>query len=349
MIPGLIARGADRLLAQAPQATQQAQPPADTVEPAPPTPPPPAPVPLTERFRGLLGLAVIIAIGVASPATAARSPGASWPGDSRSRFSSRSSSCASRRAGALPQARRHRHHHPQLQLPGQPVRLRRARQAAHRSVGVVFAFQILPAIIFVSALFAIMYYLGVMQVIVRAFAVVMAKLMKTSGAESLDVAASIFMGQTEAPLTIRPFLPEPDPLRADDGDDRRHGAHLRLHHGGVHRLRRRCEASAHGRDHDRARHHHDGQDLRARGRPSRDLRQRQARHSADRREPRGRRRARHQRGPAPHAQRHRHAHLVRGAGGAGERHLRARARLAALDAREPRRSCSAGSAAPSPG
>ena len=71
-------------------------------------------------------------------------------------------------------------------------------------LGVVFAFQILPAIIFVSALFAIMYYLGVMQVIVRAFAVVMAKLMKTRGAESLDVAASIFMGQTEAPLTIRP-------------------------------------------------------------------------------------------------------------------------------------------------
>ena len=77
----------------------------------------------------------------------------------------------------------------------------------HSSIGVVFAFQILPAIIFVSALFAIMYYLGVMQVIVRVFAIVMAKLMKTSGAESLDVAASIFMGQTEAPLTIRPFLP----------------------------------------------------------------------------------------------------------------------------------------------
>jgi len=52
-----------------------------------------------------------------------------------------------------------------------------------------------------------MYYLGVMQLIVRAFAVVMAKIMRASGAESLDVAASIFMGQTEAPLTIRPFLP----------------------------------------------------------------------------------------------------------------------------------------------
>ncbi len=77
----------------------------------------------------------------------------------------------------------------------------------HSSLGVVFAFQVLPAIIFVSALFAMMYYLGVMQVVVRAFAVVMNKLMRASGAESLNVAASIFMGQTEAPLTIRPFLP----------------------------------------------------------------------------------------------------------------------------------------------
>ncbi len=76
----------------------------------------------------------------------------------------------------------------------------------HSSIGVVLAFQILPAIIFVSALFAILYYLGVMQWVVRAFALVMSKVMGASGAESLDVAASIFMGQTEAPLTIRPFL-----------------------------------------------------------------------------------------------------------------------------------------------
>jgi CNT family concentrative nucleoside transporter len=76
----------------------------------------------------------------------------------------------------------------------------------HSSLGVVFAFQVLPAIIFVSALFAILYYLGVMQVVVRAFAVVMNRVMGASGAESLNVAASIFMGQTEAPLTIRPFL-----------------------------------------------------------------------------------------------------------------------------------------------
>jgi CNT family concentrative nucleoside transporter len=73
---------------------------------------------------------------------------------------------------------------------------------------MIFAAAILPAIIFVSALFAILYYLGVMQKVVRAFASVMTKLMGASGAESLDVAASIFMGQTEAPLTIRPYLPE---------------------------------------------------------------------------------------------------------------------------------------------
>ena len=78
----------------------------------------------------------------------------------------------------------------------------------HSSLGVIFAFQVLPAIIFVSALFAIMYYLGIMQLVVRGFAVVMNKVMGASGAESLNVAASIFMGQTEAPLTIRPFLPK---------------------------------------------------------------------------------------------------------------------------------------------
>jgi CNT family concentrative nucleoside transporter len=74
--------------------------------------------------------------------------------------------------------------------------------------GVIFAFQILPTIIFIAALFAILYYFGVMQLVVRVFAVVMQRIMKASGAESLNVAASIFMGQTEAPLTIRPFLPE---------------------------------------------------------------------------------------------------------------------------------------------
>jgi CNT family concentrative nucleoside transporter len=70
-----------------------------------------------------------------------------------------------------------------------------------------FAFQVLPTIIFIAALFAILYYLGIMQLVVLASAKAMTRLMGASGAESLNVAASIFMGQTEAPLTIRPFLP----------------------------------------------------------------------------------------------------------------------------------------------
>ena len=72
---------------------------------------------------------------------------------------------------------------------------------------VLFAFQVLPTIIFIAALFAVLYYFGVMQLVVRVFALLMHRVMKASGAESLNVAASIFMGQTEAPLTIRPFLP----------------------------------------------------------------------------------------------------------------------------------------------
>ena len=76
------------------------------------------------------------------------------------------------------------------------------------SLGLIFAFQVLPTIIFIAALFALLYYLGVMQVLIRAAAWVMQRVMGASGAESLNVAASIFMGQTEAPLTIRPFLPD---------------------------------------------------------------------------------------------------------------------------------------------
>ncbi|MEE8199838.1 MAG: Na+ dependent nucleoside transporter N-terminal domain-containing protein, partial [Candidatus Acidoferrales bacterium] len=67
-----------------------------------------------------------------------------------------------------------------------------------------FAFQVLPTIIFIAALFAILYYYGIMQAIIRALAKVMTRLMGTSGAESLNAAAAIFMGQTESPLTIRP-------------------------------------------------------------------------------------------------------------------------------------------------
>lgn len=73
-------------------------------------------------------------------------------------------------------------------------------------LGVIFAFQVLPTIIFVAALFGVLYYLGVMQLIVRVLARAMVYVFGVSGAESLCVAASIFMGQSEAPLTIRPFL-----------------------------------------------------------------------------------------------------------------------------------------------
>jgi CNT family concentrative nucleoside transporter len=71
-----------------------------------------------------------------------------------------------------------------------------------------FAFGVLPTVIFIAAFFAVLYHFGIMQVIIRIFAWVMTRVMGASGAESLNVAASIFMGQTEAPLTIRPFLPE---------------------------------------------------------------------------------------------------------------------------------------------
>jgi CNT family concentrative nucleoside transporter len=74
------------------------------------------------------------------------------------------------------------------------------------SLGSIFAFQVLPTIIFISAFFAVLYHIGLMQIIIRALAWVMLKTMRISGAESMNVAASIFMGQTEAPLTIRPFL-----------------------------------------------------------------------------------------------------------------------------------------------
>jgi CNT family concentrative nucleoside transporter len=69
-----------------------------------------------------------------------------------------------------------------------------------------FAFGVLPTVIFIAAFFAVLYHFGIMQIIIRVFAWVMTRVMGASGAESLNVAASIFMGQTEAPLTIRPFL-----------------------------------------------------------------------------------------------------------------------------------------------
>jgi concentrative nucleoside transporter, CNT family len=80
---------------------------------------------------------------------------------------------------------------------------------AQRSpMGFFFAFQVLPTVIFIAAFFAVLYHYGIMQLIIKGAAIVMTRFMAASGAESLNVAASIFMGQTEAPLTIRPFLPD---------------------------------------------------------------------------------------------------------------------------------------------
>jgi len=76
------------------------------------------------------------------------------------------------------------------------------------NIGFVFAFQVLPVVIFICAFFAILYHVGIMQFVIRIAAWLMIRIMGASGAESLNVAASIFMGQTEAPVTIRPFLPD---------------------------------------------------------------------------------------------------------------------------------------------
>ena len=75
------------------------------------------------------------------------------------------------------------------------------------NLGFLFAFQALPNVIFISAITAGLYYLGLLQKIVYGFAWIMAKTMRLSGAESLSAAANIFMGQTEAPLLVRPFIP----------------------------------------------------------------------------------------------------------------------------------------------
>lgn len=73
--------------------------------------------------------------------------------------------------------------------------------------GFIFAFQVLPTIIFFAALMGVLYHLGVMQFIVRIMALAITKVMKVSGAETTSVCASVFIGQTEAPLTVRPYIP----------------------------------------------------------------------------------------------------------------------------------------------
>ncbi len=81
-----------------------------------------------------------------------------------------------------------------------------ALHAPSESWSVIFAFQILPIIVFFSAVTSLLYYLGILQRIVYGFAWVMSKTMRLSGAESLAAAANIFLGQTEAPLLVKPYL-----------------------------------------------------------------------------------------------------------------------------------------------
>jgi len=81
-------------------------------------------------------------------------------------------------------------------------------QAVHDDpkLGYIFAFKVLPTIIFFASLMSVMYHLGIMQCLVRAMALVMRKTLRVSGAESLAMAANVFVGQTEAPLVVRPFV-----------------------------------------------------------------------------------------------------------------------------------------------
>lgn len=74
------------------------------------------------------------------------------------------------------------------------------------SMGYIFAFKVLPTIVFFSAFTSLLYYLGILQVIVKGLAWVMSKTMRLSGAESLAAAANVFIGQTEAPLVVKPYL-----------------------------------------------------------------------------------------------------------------------------------------------
>jgi CNT family concentrative nucleoside transporter len=202
LVPGFAGRGVGALVAQ-----QPAAPPSEsTIGPVPvrPVPTPTTPV---QRLAGLAGLAAIIGIGVAFSRDRRRIRWRviGWGLALQVAFAIfvlrvPAGQALFRRLGELVTALLHYSYAGSAFVFGELGK-------PNSSLGVIFAFQILPAIIFVSALFAIMYYLGIMQVIVRAFAVVMSRVMGASGAESLNVAASIFMGQTEAPLTIRPFLP----------------------------------------------------------------------------------------------------------------------------------------------
>lgn len=89
-----------------------------------------------------------------------------------------------------------------------PMQLRDGVSGQFIDIGIIFAFHILPTIIFFASLMSVLYHLGIMQKIVQFMAWIMAKSMGTSGAESLSAAGNIFVGQTEAPLLVKPYVPE---------------------------------------------------------------------------------------------------------------------------------------------
>jgi len=207
LLPGWFGRGVGSLVAQQPASPDTVAPPAQGLPPDSTAAPVRAPVPLTERLTGVLGLAAIIGLGVAlsRDRRSIRWRVVAWGLGLQVTFAIfvlrvPAGQVLFRELGAFVTAVLHYSYAGSAFVFGELGK-------PDSKLGVVFALQILPAIIYVSALFAIMYYLGIMQVVVRAFATVMSRVMGASGAESLNVAASIFMGQTEAPLTIRPFLP----------------------------------------------------------------------------------------------------------------------------------------------
>jgi CNT family concentrative nucleoside transporter len=202
MVPGLVGRGWGAIAPQAEAAPSAVATPPQGEPPAPATG-----TSLATRLTGLVGLAAILAIGFALSRDRRRIRWrvVAWGLGLQVAFAIfvlrvPAGQALFRRLGAVVTTILHYSYAGSEFVFGELGK-------PNSSLGVIFAFQILPAIIFVSALFAIMNYLGVMQVIVRAFAAIMSRVMGASGAESLNVAASIFMGQTEAPLTIRPFLP----------------------------------------------------------------------------------------------------------------------------------------------
>ena len=81
-------------------------------------------------------------------------------------------------------------------------------QIGQKSLGFMFAFHVLPVIVFFSALIAVLYYIGVMELVIKFIGGGLQKLLKTSQPESMSATANIFVGQTEAPLVIKPFLPK---------------------------------------------------------------------------------------------------------------------------------------------